>query len=59
MIFIVCLFGFFGLDCINWCDIYCFGNEFCDLVLGICIEGCKWGLSGLICGLGILIKIFF
>uniref|UniRef100_A0A8W8P043 Uncharacterized protein n=1 Tax=Magallana gigas TaxID=29159 RepID=A0A8W8P043_MAGGI len=43
--------GFFGLDCINRCDSYCSGNESCDPVLGICTEGCKRGLSGLICGL--------
>lgn len=54
--FIVCFFGLFGLDCISWCDIYCIGNKFCDFVMGICKEGCNKGLSGLMCGLGIVIK---
>uniref|UniRef100_A0A8W8NQ34 Uncharacterized protein n=1 Tax=Magallana gigas TaxID=29159 RepID=A0A8W8NQ34_MAGGI len=51
MISTACPPGFFGLDCINRCDSYCSGNESCDPVLGICTEGCKRGLSGLICGL--------
>lgn len=44
---------FFGLDCTNRCDTYCTGNRSCDPAMGICKEGCKKGLSGRMCGLGI------
>lgn len=54
--FIACPSGLFGLDCTSRCDTYCTGNKSCGPVMGICKEGCKKGLSGLMCGLGIVIK---
>lgn len=47
-----CPSGRFGIECLNGCDTYCSGNESCDPVIGVCIEGCKQGYSGLMCGLG-------
>lgn len=47
-----CPSGRFGIECLNRCDTYYSGNESCDPVIGVCIEGCKQGYSGLMCGLG-------
>lgn len=49
MISTACPPGFFGIDCINRCDIYCSEDGSCDPVMGICIKGCKLGWSGLMC----------
>lgn len=44
---IVCLYGYFGIDCVYKCSIYCSGNGFCSCFIGVCDESCKEGWSGL------------
>lgn len=51
-IFLVCLFRFFGFNCLFICSNYCEGNGICNYVIGICNEGCKEGLNGCLCGKG-------
>lgn len=44
-----CNFGYFGLDCCNYCCGYCMNNELCDYISGVCCSGCCDGYIGLGC----------
>lgn len=41
--------GFFGDKCKNSCSRYCFNNETCDHVSGVCPRGCMDGYIGARC----------
>lgn len=35
-----CVWGYFGMDCREFCGGYCESNELCDYVSGVCFDGC-------------------
>lgn len=47
LIFIECLFGYFGMGCREKCSSYCKNNIVCNYVSGICLNGCGNGYMGM------------
>lgn len=44
-----CSLGFFGVKCKENCSRYCFNNESCDHISGVCKQGCIDGYTGTHC----------
>lgn len=44
-----CFNGTYGLKCLKSCSGHCFENETCDIVSGICQNGCNKGWTGSKC----------
>lgn len=49
--FIVCLFGYYGLNCKECCSGYCMNDKLCDFVSGYCFNGCYDGYFGIWCNI--------
>lgn len=47
--FVACSSGFFGENCKENCSRYCFNNESCDYISGVCKRGCIDGYIGTHC----------
>lgn len=40
--------GMYGVNCVEKCGI-CKNNEICDIVNGMCLNGCVVGYNGIVC----------
>lgn len=49
-----CLIGIYGLGCLDSCIGYCLNDKVCNIIIGRCDVGCKFGYMGEKCDIGIL-----
>lgn len=56
---IECLLGKYGLVCLYNCNEYCLNNKDCNVIIGRCNVGCKFGYMGEMCDIGIWIRYLF
>lgn len=47
--FVECSFGLFGDKCKSNCSKYCYNNDLCDYISGVCLKGCMDGYIGVCC----------